>query len=398
MLLIYFQAQSKPNGLWRVAHEERDLPSARTLVVSGLTPFAEYRLRLIAHNVVGASPPSEPTNTFQTIQAPPAHPPANVTVRALSATQIRVRWIPLQPFEWYGNPRGYNISYKEVTIEETHGNFTASDLLEEPLSGSWSNVVTNDPTANSLILGSLEEWTPYLVIVSAINEVGSSKPSSPPALERTREAVPSMGPVGVEANATSSTTVVVQWGEVPRRHQNGLIEGFKVVYYSTNPRTALQVHVLAYNRLGDGVPSQPPVSLLTFEDVPGPPSNVSFPDVSLTTARIIWDVPLEPNGRILAYRVSYHLHTDQSLNFSKEFPPSDRTYRAVELQSERYYSFSVEAQTRLGWGQAAYALVFTTASREPPQPPSAPHISRSQIQSHRITFSWTPGRDGFAPI
>ncbi|XP_046403358.1 protein sidekick [Ischnura elegans] len=419
------EAQSKPNGAWWIVHEERDIPSARTLVVGGLIPFAEYRLRLTAHNVVGPSPPSQPTNTFQTIQAPPAHPPANVTVRALSATQLRVRWIPLQPIEWYGNPKGYNVSYREIMVENIIENTTTITLSGEPIpkvEAGWQSKFTNDPTANSLILGPLEEWTLYEVVVRAINEVGASDVSSPPAQERTREAVPSMGPVGVEANATSSTTVVVRWGDVPKRHQNGLIEGFKVAYYSTNPRTPLQykeipsnsthtttltelrkyvtyqVFVLAYNRLGDGVPSQPPVSLLTFEDVPGPPSNVSFPDVSLTTARIIWDVPLEPNGRILAYKVSYHLHTDQSLNFSKEFPPSDRTYRAVELQPERYYSFSVEAQTRLGWGRAAHALVYTTASREPPQAPSAPHISRSQIQSHRITFSWTPGRDGYAPI
>lgn len=40
--------------------------------------------------------------------------------------------------------------------------------------------------------------------------------------------VPSFGPMNVEANATSSTTVVVRWGEVPREHCNGQIEGYKV--------------------------------------------------------------------------------------------------------------------------------------------------------------------------
>jgi hypothetical protein len=52
-----------------------------------------YKLRIISNNVVGASSPSEPTKEFQTIQAPPAHPPYNVTVRAMSATELRVRWI-----------------------------------------------------------------------------------------------------------------------------------------------------------------------------------------------------------------------------------------------------------------------------------------------------------------
>lgn len=61
--------------------------------MNGLTPFSLYKLRLIANNVVGASEPSEPTKEFQTIQAPPAHPPYNVTVRAMSATELRVRWI-----------------------------------------------------------------------------------------------------------------------------------------------------------------------------------------------------------------------------------------------------------------------------------------------------------------
>jgi hypothetical protein len=52
--------------------------------------------------------------------------------------------------------------------------------------------------------------------------------------------VPSFGPMGVEANATSSTTIVVRWGDVPKEHQNGQIEGFKV-YYGSNPRLPFQV-------------------------------------------------------------------------------------------------------------------------------------------------------------
>ena len=45
------------------------------------------------------------------------------------------------------------------------------------------------------------------------------------------------------------------------------------------------VQVLAYSRVGDGYLSSPPLQERTYEDVPGPPSNVSFPDVSFTTAR-----------------------------------------------------------------------------------------------------------------
>lgn len=86
------QAQTARNTSWFVVYEISD-PDATTITVTGLVPFTLYKLRLIANNVVGASQPSEPCKEFQTIQAPPAHPPKNVTVRAMSATELRVRWI-----------------------------------------------------------------------------------------------------------------------------------------------------------------------------------------------------------------------------------------------------------------------------------------------------------------
>ncbi|KYM76056.1 Protein sidekick [Atta colombica] len=395
------QAQTARNSTWYTIYEVSD-PDASTITVDGLTPFMQYKLRLIANNVVGASEPSEPTKEFQTIQAPPSHPPKNVTVRAMSATELRVRWIPLQQIEWYGNPRGYNVTYTEV-----RSNISKSSIIE-------------DHTANSYILENMEEFADYEIVMQAFNDVGSSA-ASPKAIERTRESVPSLGPINVEANATSSTTILVRWGDVPVEHQNGQIEGFKV-YYGANSRSTFQyknipsnttftttltelrkfvqyhVQVLAYTRLGDGALSTPPVRVQTFEDTPGPPSNVSFPDVSLTTARIIWDTPEDPNGEILAYKVMFNLNNSQDSPFSREFPASDRTFRATELKSEKYYMFSVTAQTKLGWGKTAYALVFTTNNRERPQAPSVPQVSKSQIQSRQITFSWTPGRDGFAPL
>lgn len=398
------EAQTARNLTWFTIYEISD-PDASTLMVTGLMPFTSYRLRLIATNVVGASEPSDPTKDFQTIQARPMHPPFNVTVRAMSATELRVRWIPLQQSEWFGSPRGYNITYRNV---------------ENGSTTSVMSALIDDHTANSHVLDNLEEYAVYEIIMSACNDVGNSK-ESPSALERTRESVPSVGPINVEANTTSSTTIVVRWAEVPKEHRNGQIEGYKVFYGAagrgpvlhktiqnnntyTTTLTELKkfvvyhIQVLAYTRLGDGSLSMPPIRVQTFEDTPGAPSNVSFPDVSLTTARIIWDVPEEPNGEILAYRVTYSINGSTNLNYSREFPPHERTFRATSLHSERYYIFSVTAQTRLGWGKTCSVLVYTTNNRERPQAPSSPQISRSQVQAHQITFSWTPGRDGFAPL
>ena len=212
--------------------------------------------------------------------------------------------------------------------------------------------------------------------------------------------------------------------------RNGIIEGFKVRYgakgvpfkYKDIPSnitrqttltelkkfTQYAIQVLAYTRVGDGKLSSPAFQVKTFEDVPGPPSNVSFPDVSFTIARIIWDVPTEPNGEILKYRVTYRRRpeahsrsfesTSPPRNFSIEKKNTDRTFRAVNLQPMTYYEFEVAAKTNLGWGYAASGLVYTTNSREAPQPPSAPQISLSQVQDREITFSWNPGNDGYAPL
>lgn len=71
--------------------------------------------------------------------------------------------------EWFGNARGYNITYSEVGR-----NVPAKSVAIE------------DHTANSYILKNLEEFTQYEVIMSAFNDVGTSD-QSPKATERTRE-------------------------------------------------------------------------------------------------------------------------------------------------------------------------------------------------------------------
>jgi protein sidekick len=398
------EASSARNATWHTVYEVAD-PDASTVMVKNLVPYMEYRLRLVANNVVGRSEPSEPTKKFQTIQARPKHAPKNVTIRAFEFTKLNVRWIPLSQQEWYGVPRGYNISYR-----------IAGD------SSALHSLSIEDPTANSFVLDKLEEFTPYEIVLQAYNDLGTSDPS-PVVLERTNEATPGSGPYEVNATSTSSTTILVAWGDIEKIDRNGIIEGFKVYYGAKDVPfqykniknnatrqttltelkkfTRYSIQVLAYTRIGDGALSSPPIQVTTFEDVPGPPSNISFPDVSYTTARIIWDVPGEPNGEIKAYRVNYHLLTeaaDDSGNFTREFLPTDRTFRAVGLDPMSYYEFSVAAKTALGWGYTSKGVVYTTNNREAPQSPSAPQISPSQVQTREITFSWNPGSDGYAPL
>ena len=107
--------------------------------------------------------------------------------------------------EWYGIPRGYNISYRIVDSTLRSNTQLHSISIE-------------DPSKNSFVLNDLEEFTLYEVLLQAYNDLGSSEPS-PVVLARTREAAPGAGPSGVSAEATSSTTILVRWHDVEKIHR-----------------------------------------------------------------------------------------------------------------------------------------------------------------------------------
>lgn len=47
----------------------------------------------------------------------------------------------------------------------------------------------------------------------------------------------------VSAKATSSTTVVVTWGPVPRAHRSGILEGYRVVYRAAKEAEPTRKHI-----------------------------------------------------------------------------------------------------------------------------------------------------------
>ena len=64
------------------------LPSLSCLSPS---PHPSFRMRQV--NIVGTSPPSQPSRKIQTLQAPPDMAPANVTLRTASETSLWLRWM-----------------------------------------------------------------------------------------------------------------------------------------------------------------------------------------------------------------------------------------------------------------------------------------------------------------
>ncbi|KAM8824025.1 protein sidekick-2 isoform 1-T1 [Synchiropus picturatus] len=395
------------NEEWLTVHQLANEPDVRSIEVLDLNPYTFYRLRMRQVNIVGTSPPSQPSRKIQTLQAPPDISPANVTLRTASETSLWLRWVPLPEWEYNGNPDlvGYRIQYSKAGSK----------------GGVLSHVIM-DRLEREFTIEDLEEWTAYEVRVQAINGIGSG-PWSQPVHGRTRESVPSSGPTNVSAFATTSSRILVRWAEVPEADRNGLILGYKVVYKEKDADAApnfwtvegntshnvllsglgkyvlYEIRVLAFTRIGDGRGSKPAILERTLDDVPGPPVGILFPEVRTTSVRLIWQPPAQPNGIILAYQITFRKNSSTGNAATVDvLSPSARQYTATGLKPETVYVFRLTAQTRKGWGEAAEALVVTTEKRARPQPTSRPVVPQEEVQARRVLLSWEPGSDGLSPV
>ncbi|XP_027547203.1 LOW QUALITY PROTEIN: protein sidekick-2 [Neopelma chrysocephalum] len=404
------EAQVGQNGEaeeWGLVHQLANEPDTRSMEVPNLKPYTYYSFRMRQVNIVGTSPPSLPSRRIQTLQAPPDMAPANVTLRTASETSLWLRWMPLLEQEYNGNPDsvGYKIRYARADGR-----------------GQPAVHVIRDRVEREFTIEDLEEWTEYRVQVQAFNAIGAG-PWSRSVLGRTRESVPSSGPSNVSALATSSSSLMVRWSDIPEADCNGLILGYKVMYKEKGSEgraqfwlaegnasrsaqltglgkyTLYEIRVLAFTRIGDGAPSRPPVLERTLDDVPGPPVGILFPEVRTTLVRLVWQPPAAPNGVILAYQVTHRLNTTAVNAAAVEvLEASARQFTATGLQPEATYLFRVAAQTRKGWGEAAEALVVTTEKRARPQPPGKPLAQQEEVRARSVLLSWEPGSDGLSPV
>ena len=76
--------------------------------------------------------------------------------------------LSLSQGEWYGIPRGYNISYRIVNSGHSRGRGgrdSARMSTQQPPSTQLHSISIEDPTKNSFVLDGLEEFTQYEVLL-----------------------------------------------------------------------------------------------------------------------------------------------------------------------------------------------------------------------------------------
>lgn len=106
-------------------------PKARSFTVERLRPNTHYQLRLIAENVRGRGPPSEPTRAFETRQTEPERAPEKLYAEPLSDERIQVVWSPLSLHDWNGDPLGYLVTYRPVIAKRLGGR--SGELVDDDM-------------------------------------------------------------------------------------------------------------------------------------------------------------------------------------------------------------------------------------------------------------------------
>jgi hypothetical protein len=248
------EALSARNATWTKIYEVSD-PEATTLSVRTLVPYMEYSLRLVAHNIKGPSPPSQPTSTFRTLPGLPG-PPSGLAFSQVTMTSLKVSWD--QPASVNGEILGYSVSYQAANQEE-----------------NYSKQVMQRVSENFMYVTNLEEQVLYTFSVRA-QTVEYGPPAAGLVVTGPRPGSPGR-PRDLALSQTLSA-IVLSWtnskaGKGPLqgyyiqsrpkdgdkwrtevRTSAGVEQKFSISYQSLLPLTTYHFRVIAYSEFGISAP------------------------------------------------------------------------------------------------------------------------------------------------
>ena len=296
---------------------------ATSVVFSGLANGTTYVFTVRAHNTVGDSAESSPSNAVVP-QGPPGAPDNVHATRGNG--EATVTW--MTPASDGGSPiTGYTV--------------TASD---------GASVTTVNTT---VVFGGLTNGTSYTFTVRATNSVGDSAESTPsnPVTPATTPGAPTgVQATGANASATVTWTAPASDGGSPIvRYTVTASPGGATATSTTTSATVTGLQngfpytftVVATNDVGNG-PSSSPSNTVIPLPVPGPPLGVTATggDGSATVA---WSAPAE-GGPITSYTVT------ASDGTSVTVPGSQRSVVVGGLVNGRWYTFTVRSTNAIGAG------------------------------------------------
>ncbi|NXG63749.1 DSCL1 protein, partial [Hemiprocne comata] len=359
---------------WDFKQSTRNIsPTINQANIVDLHPASVYSIRMYSFNKIGRSEPSKEL-TVSTEEAAPDGPPMDVTLQPMTSQSIQVTWKAPKKELQNGVIRGYQIGYRE----------------NSPGSNGQYSIVEMKATGDSEVytLDNLKKFAQYGVVVQAFNRAGTG-PSSSEINATTLEDVPSQPPENVRAISITSDVAVISWSEPPRSTLNGVLKGYRVIFWSlymdgewgemqnittTRERVELRgmekftnysVQVLAYTQAGDGVRSSV-LYIQTKEDIPGPPAGIKAVPSSASSVVVSWLPPAKPNGIIRKYTIFCSSPgSGQPAPSEYETSPDQLFYRIAHLNRGQQYMLWVAAVTSAGRGNISEKVTIEPAGKAP---------------------------------
>ncbi|KAJ8256521.1 hypothetical protein COCON_G00186730 [Conger conger] len=297
-----------------------------------------------------------------------------VILQPMTSQSIRVTWKAPKKELQNGVIRGYQIGYRE----------------NGPGSNGQYSIVEMKATGDSEVytLDKLKKFAQYGVVVQAFNRAGTG-PSSSEINATTLEDVPSQPPQNVRAITVTSDEAVITWSEPPRMTLNGVLKGYRVVFWSLFPDgewgemqnittsreqvdlkglekfTNYSVQVLAFTQAGDGVRSNV-LYIQTREDHPGPPAGIKAVPSSASSVVVSWLPPHKPNGIIRKYTIYCSSPgSGQPAPSEYEANPELLFYRITHLNRGQQYLIWAAAVTTAGRGNISEKVTVEPAGKAP---------------------------------
>uniref|UniRef100_A0A8C9PY88 Cell adhesion molecule DSCAML1 n=1 Tax=Spermophilus dauricus TaxID=99837 RepID=A0A8C9PY88_SPEDA len=349
---------------WDFKQSTRNIsPTINQANIVDLHPASVYSIRMYSFNKIGRSEPSKEL-TVSTEEAG-----EHLILNPMASRSIA----PKKELQ-NGVIRGYQIGYRE----------------NSPGSNGQYSIVEMKATGDSEVytLDNLKKFAQYGVVVQAFNRAGTG-PSSSEINATTLEDVPSQPPENVRALSITSDVAVISWSEPPRSTLNGVLKGYRVIFWSlyvdgewgemqnittTRERVELRgmekftnysVQVLAYTQAGDGVRSSV-LYIQTKEDVPGPPAGIKAVPSSASSVVVSWLPPTKPNGVIRKYTIFCSSPgSGQPAPSEYETSPEQLFYRIAHLNRGQQYLLWVAAVTSAGRGNSSEKVTIEPAGKAP---------------------------------
>nr|XP_058950117.1 protein sidekick-1-like [Pocillopora verrucosa] len=386
---VIYQALPDGRNVTRFVNiSDEDQGKEQDITLGDLVKFTNYSIRVLAFTVVGDGPPSE-VKIVQTQQDKPTAAPANVVGQSLSSKSILVTWNEVPPADQNGIIMSYNVTYQSLTE-------------------NYSNSTTVDYPAGRVTLSDLKEFVIYSITVFASTKIGDG-PASDPVYVKTDEDKPTAAPVNVRGHNTSSTSILVEWDDVPDFDQNGIITSYNITYRSktenhngfaeagpndrqkevTDLREYVEydITVRASTSKGDG-PDSSPITVRTDQDEPtAAPSNVRGHNTSSTSILVEWDnvTAYDQNGIITSYNITYQSLTENHSNSTTVNYPVGRVTLS-DLKEFVNYSITVFASTKIGDGPASDPVYVKTDEDKPTAAPL--NVRGHNTSSTSILVEW----------